>query len=287
MKDIIVINTSETILDRAVKYGFESGILDKEFVSNVRNLGAQMTVQFAAKFYKTHYAAYLRESFYAVLGVCNLGACLIGNTKDIAVFLRDNSFVALFQKGFTALKELSEKSQYCDSNQLTLLECVQLVAQYPFKKRWVGFEEYKSELERVKTCEQYHNFINWIVGSKFLTLDLFSKEKIAKTVLLSVIFLGKRRSNISLQDMFEVVTNFQKDKAQQKMQKFLQTVPYEFQPYARSASFILIEDVERLVRDGSSNTISIFFESFNTRDEMENLITLRDTLENNKLLGEK
>jgi len=280
MKNHCIIET-EFFLDRVIRLGFEYEVIDAGFLNTFREYCAHMTMELANKYYKIHYAVDLRTAANDVLGVCNLGAILIGSEVQVISFLKARGFVALFQKGFTALSDLSKKTQLQENevDRLDILSCLKLVS-VSNKDDWNGFNRYKKELEKALEFENYVEFLNWCLKryTSFSTrmININKKEKIVRTIVLTFFFTEKITGTLSMGEFIDIFAQLS-DEAMQ-FDNFIREVPEKVKKSATKFLQIFELDVKRITSAKySGEELLIFSDEFFIKETFDKLIYMKET----------
>ncbi len=300
-QDLIVRNVKQFLLFDAIEYGIENNVFTDEFVDDLQEEGAAMTVKLAEILYNPNYEVYLKETANIVLGICNLGAHLWGerDPQKVSFILQENGLVKIFRKGYTEVKELAalqfsvrqrDPAEGLIEPKIESIEkeiAIQLIVSEGVD--WEGETFFIKEKARLEKQKLEIDFLEWCAGKNWKEKYPFDvKEYAITTRILSTLIYEKSSVNVlsgyDAETLFNILTdNSKKDFALEKIASFSKFVPDQFITMAENYSDIVWGILSKLY--GNKNEIfEWFFQSLLFEDIADAAEHLKDQLEDQDLV---
>jgi hypothetical protein len=284
----VIIHDNDLLLTQAIKYGLKKNVFDGSFIQKLREEGAVMTVKLAAEFYNAHYEANLRQAADIVLGICNLGAIFVSSDKDvqkIAILLYKEGLVKLFRRGFTRIKELSQKTQkhYASIDVLSIKECAELFA-VNSNVYWRGDEDYEDILSYAQQRIQFLNFLSWVTMQNHEVDDIAFVELLrsAETRIVSMIISDVPIAVLNVQNIVALAKEIEggtDEYLQEKIFSFCNAVPAEYMVPARNMCAGVLTSIFQN-RNSKKDVLSYILDAYDViNDSDESVKLLATTLE--------
>jgi hypothetical protein len=274
----------QNILVKAIKFALDNNTFDKKHLEKLREQGSGMTVKYAHEFYNAHFEANLNLCANVVVGVINLGIMLYcdGNIKTTATILRDEGLVVFFRKGFTAIKNLSKKTELFDKHmdRMTSQQIAELVICEG--EHWHGYSEYQVLLLKAEKRQKYTDFLNWCtlhLGT--IRYRRISEQRRGVATILFTSIKGEAKSIMSLEefkDIFIVVNNMHRKDVEQHFEKFVaEKIPKKYYEVAISFTKSLSDDI-LCQCDDEEYLLSIATSIFNVEMEIDDFVKMDETI---------